>query len=74
MYDLLKSIFDWFKEQGPAIAILIYDWQNAEKQKAVQAEKEAEFELQIEKNHEKVDADNSGVSDADGVRKITGPS
>lgn len=72
--DFLTQVFNWLKEQGPAIAILIYDWQNAEKEKAIQAQKEAEFELQIEKNHEKVDADNVGVSDSDGLKKITGSS
>lgn len=73
MIAFLTSIFYWLKDQGPAFALLIYDWQNAEKEKAIVAEKEAQFELKIEKNHEKVDQDNSGVSDVDGVNKIAGP-
>lgn len=73
MIDFLKTIFNWIKEQGPAFAILIYEWQNAKVQKAIKAQKEAEFDLTIEKNHEKVDSDNVGISDIDGVKKISGP-
>lgn len=71
MSDFLKTVFNWFKEQGPALAILIYDWQNAEKQKALGEQKDAELELKIEKNHEQID--NDPISDVDALNKITGP-
>lgn len=73
MIDFLKNIFNWLKEQGPALAILIYDWKDAEQKKEEQSRKQAELELKLEKNHAEIDEDNAGVSDTDGVGRIAGP-
>ncbi len=73
MIEFFKVLFNWLKEQGPAIGILIFNWKEAQRQAAEAKQKQAELELKIEKNHEQVDKDNVGVSDSAGVDKIAGP-
>lgn len=73
MLDLLTNIWNWLKDQGPALGLLILDFENAKKQKAEQALAQAQLDLKLEKNHEQVDSENIGVSDVDGVNKIAGP-
>jgi hypothetical protein len=72
-WDFVTTVFDWLKQQGPALAMLVYNWKDAKEKRAVQKQKRAEYELEIQKNHAKVDADNANVSDVDGVNKIAGP-
>lgn len=70
-WNFCKSIFDWLKQQGPALALLIYDWKDAEKKKAEQDAKQAQLELKLKENHDKVDGNNSNATD--NVNKIAGP-
>ncbi len=73
VWDFLTSIFDWVKQQGPALAMLVYNWKDAKQKRAEKDKRKAEYDLEIERNHAKVDSDNAGVSDADGVNEIAGP-
>lgn len=73
MWQTIQDFFDWIKAQGPAIAILIFDWKDAEKKRSEALQKQAELELKLKENHEKIDQDNASTNDSDGVSKIAGP-
>lgn len=72
-WSLLKTVFNWLKQQGPALGLLIYDYKDAQVKAAEQEKQKAELALKVKENHDKVDSDNAGVSDTDGVNKIAGP-
>lgn len=73
---MLKDFLDWLERVLPgwfAAFGIGYKLGNRGLTKAKIDLDEAKLELEIEKNHEKIDHDNAGVNDSDGVDKIAGP-
>lgn len=61
------------KQYGPAILTLIIGYYGGKVAKARNETRVAKLDAKLKENHEKVDKDNAGVSDVDGVNKIAGP-
>lgn len=73
---MFKEFLEWLERIVPGLLAafgLGYKLGNRAITKVEADLSEAKLELQIKENHEKVDHDNAGVSDVDGVEKIAGP-
>lgn len=66
-------MIDLIKQYGPALLALIISYYRDQVIAARHSERIAKLELEIKGNHEKVDRDNAGVTDVDGVSRIAGP-
>ena len=54
--DALKDFFSWLKDQGPAILLALFQYEEHKVEVAQTLQDQALERLQIEKNHEAVDA------------------
>lgn len=63
--DIIATLWTIIKDNVAAIGLLVFDYERAKAKKAEIEKDAAELNLKIEKNHEKVDADNCGKSDID---------
>ncbi len=62
LFDLIKSLIEKF---APALAVAIWNYEETKVAKAESEKELAEEQLQVEKNHEAIDAANAGKSDSD---------
>jgi len=68
-----EQLVELLKQYGPAILTLIVGYYSGKASKAENKTRIAELELKLKENHDKIDKDNSSISDIDGVNKIAGP-
>lgn len=61
----LDSFIQFLKEVGPLLGVLIVSFLHGEVVRAQNEKRISDLELKIKENHEKVDRDNAGRSDAD---------
>lgn len=71
--DFWKRLFDWATDQMPAVVFAVFQYMQQKVTRAENQKDLSDLELKKRKNHEKVDSDNAGVTDVDGVNKIAGP-
>lgn len=59
----LKAFKKFIEQVAPALAVILWNYEEAKIEDAKDETKEEQLELTLELNHEKVDQENSGKSD-----------
>lgn len=65
MTEFLNALRKLIETIAPALAVMIWDYEQAKLDEAKNDARDAAVQLQIEKNHEEIDAKFAGKSDAD---------
>lgn len=62
---LLKALRSFIEEIAPALAVMLWNYTESKNEELKNEARKAKTDLQMELNHEKVDKENAGKSDAD---------